>query len=220
MPFQVSGPSSNIAEISTAHKALRVEQRPLDHGTLGAYRKSMLSGTMAGSLAANSEIYQFRWSDATRLCSIHSVYLDGIVGGATVFTPGFVDIELVPARAFTADGTGGATGTTSGNNGKVRTSMGTSLITTASSIRCATTAALGIGTKVLDTDAIGQLALSFGATANVQYAGRVALFGEDPGNDHPLILATNEGFMIRATVPALGTWQFGVTVDWTELAAY
>jgi hypothetical protein len=35
-----------------------------------------------------------------------------------------------------------------------------------------------------------------------------------------LLLAQNEGFVVRATVPATGTWQFGVTVVWTEVASY
>jgi hypothetical protein len=40
-----------------------------------------------------------------------------------------------------------------------------------------------------------------------------------PG-EHPLILAQNEGIVIQATVPATGTWQFGVKIDWTEITAY
>jgi hypothetical protein len=48
----------------------------------------------------------------------------------------------------------------------------------------------------------------------------VVLFGEDIGPEHPVLLAQNEGFVVRATVPATGTWQFGITVAWAEVTAY
>lgn len=38
---------------------------------------------------------------------------------------------------------------------------------------------------------------------------------------HPLVLANQEGFVIRSVaVPATGTWQVAITVDWTEVDAY
>jgi len=46
------------------------------------------------------------------------------------------------------------------------------------------------------------------------------LFHANPGGESPLVFAQNEGFVVRATVPATGTWQFGVTVAWTEVTAY
>jgi hypothetical protein len=67
---------------------------------------------------------------------------------------------------------------------------------------------------------MGQISLSFGTATSVQYTGPVPMFGEDPGPEMPLLLAQNEGFVLRATVPATGTWQFGVTVVWAEITAY
>ena len=55
---------------------------------------------------------------------------------------------------------------------------------------------------------------------STQWIPMVDLFHADPGSESPLVLAQNEGFVIRATVPATGTWQFGCTVTWTELTAY
>lgn len=218
MAIQIAGNGGTVAEVSgTGFRSLRIEQRPLDPGALGAYRKSLLSGTMAAGLAANAEVFQFRWSDATRLCAVQSVTLDGLSGSATAFAAGFGKVDLVPARAWTADGSGGTAGTITGNNGKLRTSFGTTLL---GAVRISSTAALTAGTKTLDTDPIGQISLSFGTAVSVQYAGPTVLFGYDVSGMHPLVLAQNEGFVIRATVPATGTWQFGVTVHWTEVTAY
>ena len=218
MPLQVQGSSGIVADVAgTLFRAMKVQQMPIDYGTLGSYRLSMLSGTMAAGLAGNSEIFQFRWTDATRLCLVQRIILDGISGSATAFTAGFGKVDLLIARSFTASGSGGTAATITGNNGKMRTSMGTTLLGEA---RCASTAALGVGTKTLDTQAVGQISLSFGTTASVQYVNQTALLGEDIGTTHPLVLAQNEGFSIRATVPATGTWQFGVTVVWTEVTAY
>lgn len=218
MAIQIQGTVGTLAEVSgTTHRALRVEQRPLDYGALGDYRLSMLSGTMAAGLAGNAEIFQFRWTDATRLAAIRAIILDGLSGSATAFTAGFGKVDCLIARSFTVAGTGGNTATITGNNNKSRTSMGTTLL---GEIRCASTAALTAGTKTLDAQAIGQLSLAFGTAVSVQYANQVPMIAGNLQNDHPLILAQNEGFVLRATVPATGTWQFGATVLWSELAAY
>ena len=219
MAIQIQGSSGVVADVGgSTFRALKSQQMPLDYGSLGIYRKSLISGTMAAGLAANSEIFQFRWTDATRLCAVRRVTIDGLSGSATAFAAGLGNLQLYPARAFTASGTGGNAGTLTGNTGKMRTSMGTTLL---GDVRIASTAALGVGTKTLDTDPIGQISLSFGTAVSVQYiAVPTPLLGEDIGPEHPLVLAQNEGFMIRASVPATGTWQFGVTVCWAEVTAF
>jgi hypothetical protein len=218
MAIQQQGFSGVVAEVGgTGYRALRVEPRPLDPGALGAYRKTLRSGVMAAGLAAAAEVFQFRWTDATRLCVVQKVLIDGLIGSATAFAAGNGALDVVPARAWTVDGSGGTAGTLTGNNGKLRSSYGTTLL---GAVRIASTAALGAGTKTLDTDAVGQINFPVGTAASVQYVGQLPLMGEDVGSQPPLILALNEGFVIRATVPATGTWTFGVTVLWTEVAAY
>lgn len=219
MAFTLAGNGGVVAEVGgSGFRALRVEPRPLDPGSLGAYRKSLLSGTMAAGLAANAEIFQFRFTDATRICVVHRVTLDGLAGSATAFTAGFGKVDMVAARNWTADGSGGTAGTLTGNVGKLRTSYSSPLAGT--SIRISSTAALTAGTKTLDTDGIGLYSFTVGTAVSAQYAPQVVLFGEDMGAQHPLIFAQNEGFVLRASVPATGTWQFGVTVTWTEVTAY
>lgn len=218
MAIQIQGNSGTVMEVSgTGFRAIRMEKRPLEYGVLGSYSLSMLSGTIGAGLAANAEIFQFRWTDSTRLCAVHEVIIDGLGGSATAFAAGFAKVDCLIARSFTAAGTGGATATLTGNNQKLRTAMGSTLLGEA---RCASTAALGAGTKTLDSQAIGQYAFTVGTTASVQYINQLALFSDDTFGDHPIILTQNEGFVVRATVPATGTWQFGVTVRWTEVASY
>jgi len=218
MAIQLQGNSGVVAEVDgTNYRAMRATLRPIDAGALGSYRISQLSGTMAAGLAANSEIFQFRWSDATRLCVVTSVIFDGLSGSATAFAAGFGKVDMLVARSWTADGSGGTAATITGNNAKQRTSMGTTLL---GASRIASTAALTAGTKTLDNQAVGQYSAAFGTTASVQWMPQFDLFHADPGGESPLVFAQNEGLVIRATVPATGTWQFGVTVAWTEVTAY
>jgi hypothetical protein len=218
MAFKLIGNSNVAAEVSgTGFRALRVEPRPLDIGSLGTYRVSVLSGTMAAGLAGASEVVQFLWSDATRLAVIHSITLDGLGGTTTTFTAGLASVRLFAARSFTVAGTGGGIATLSGNNNKLRSSMGTTL---AGEIRVATTAALTAGTKTLDAQPFGQYAFSVGTAASVQYAEQVKLFDATGDGTYPLVLAQNEGWILQATVPATGTWQFGLTVCWSEVSSY
>lgn len=218
MAIQVQGSGGVVADVGgTGFRALKVQQMPIEFGALGTYRKSLLSGTMAAGLAANSNIYAWRWTDGTRLGVVQKVVLDGLSGSATAFAAGFGNVRMMAARSYTGASSGGTAGTLTGNNSKLRTSMGTTLI---GDIRIASTAALTAGTFTADTDPMGQISLSFGTAVSVQYANQVVLFGEDVGPEHPYIAAQNEGFTIQATVPATGTWQFGVSCRWAEVTAY
>lgn len=218
MAIQVQGNTGIVAEVDgTNYRAIRTTLRPIDHGSLGAYRVSGLSGTMAAGLAANAEVFQFRWTDATRLCVITSVVFDGLSGSATAFAAGFANVQLFVARSWTADGSGGTTLTLAGNNQKMRSNMNTTLI---GGSRIASTAALSAGTKTLDAQAVGQYSAAIGTGTSVQWIPQFDLFHVDPGGETPIVLSQNEGIVIRATVPATGTWQFGATVAWIEVTSY
>lgn len=218
MAIQVQGNTGIVAEVDgTNHRAVRTTLRPIDHGSFGSYRAAQISGTMAAGLAGNSEIFQFRWSDASRLCIVTSVVFDGLSGSATAFTAGFGKVDMLVARSWTADGSGGTALTLTGNNAKTRSNMGTTLLGAA---RIASTAALTAGTKTLDSNAVGQYSAAFGTGTSIQWIPQFDLFHTDPGGESPLVFSQNEGFVVRATVPATGTWQFGVTVAWTEVGAY
>lgn len=218
MAIQLQGNGGTVQEVDgTTFRAARVTVRPMDYGALGSYRVSGISGTMAAGLAANAEVFQFRWTDATRLAVITSVTLDGLSGSATAFAAGFGRVYMTIARGWSADGSGGTSVLPIINDGKMRTSMATTL---SNAMRIASTAALGAGTKTLDAQSVGQVSLSFSTAASVQVAQPIDLWHVDPGVEHPIVLSQNEGFVVRAVVPATGTWQFGITCTWTEVAAY
>lgn len=225
MAIQVQGNGGTIAEVDgTSYRALRVRNAPLDVGALGHYRLAMASGTIAAALVASGQLFHFRWTDATRLAVIHKIIISaGAIAAATATAA--VTIEAIVARAWTASGSGGTAATLTGNNMKTRTSMGTTLVGDA---RIASTGALTAGTNTLDTQGIGNVTLGIGTgaittTPNLTLIERTDLLEQDGIEQHPLVLAANEGFVIRngATAwPLSMTWALGVTVVWAEVAAY
>ena len=201
--------------VESKWNALRATLRPLDYGSLGIYQISAQTGTIAAGMAANSEIFQFRWTDATRLALITQIRFDGL-GSIAAFAAGFASFEAVIARSWSADGSGGTTLTPSVNNQKLRTSMGTSLV---GAVRIASTGALTVGTKTLDGRGCGAFVGGLPATAGAGLQ-QANLLDNETTNEHPIVLATNEGIVVRATVPATGTWTAGITVKWIEVASY
>lgn len=215
MSLQVRGYTGTVAEVDSTSRSLLVEPRPLQHAA-GHYQIAMVSGTMAAGLGAGSEIFQLRWTDSASIALIRSVRL--WAGGITAFTAGFASFRLSFATSFTVAGTGGNTATLTGRNGKLRTSM---TATAMNEIRCASTAALTAGTKTLDAQSLRTVGGATTATAGTVILPPTELLNSSAGDpDHPVVLAQNEGLIIIATVPATGTWTFGVDVDWLERSAY
>lgn len=224
MGVQITGNGGSVAEVDgTTFRALRTTGRPIDYGSLGFYRVSVSSGTMAAALAANSEIFQFRWPDATRFAVVTRV---AISAGANVAATAAAisSLRLTAARSWTVAGSGGTRLTMTGSNQKLRTSMGTSLV---NDIGVATTAGLTAGTKTLDAQDMGGVSFGIGTGAittalNLNIIPLTELLNIDASNDHPLVLAQNEGFVIRSGIifPASMTWAFTVNVSWAEVAAY
>jgi hypothetical protein len=167
------------------------------------------SGTMAAGISSDSEIFQFRWTHATQRAVIPLVRFSAGVG-ATAFTAGSVLFRLGKAQSWTVDGTGGSAATLTGNQGKLDSTLNAQALP---GVRIATTAALGAGTKTIVADHGG---VSGGATAT---AGDTLVAPTDMYSDllsvsRPIILNQNEGLIIRAIVPATGTWNFGVQIVW------
>jgi hypothetical protein len=211
------GTTASLAEVgAAAAKGLHVTVKPHDAGSLGHYRYAGFTGVIPAAFGANSEVFQFRWTDATRLCLIERVYVTASVS-TTAFAAGVpVQIDMVKATSWTVAGTLG-TAISPAALLKRRTSFGSSLVASGD-MRIATTAALGAGTKTLETLSIGALTGQPG-TAVTRFIADT-LLEYDPG-DYMLTLATNEGFVIRSVaVPGTGTWQMSVTVDWIEVGAY
>jgi hypothetical protein len=214
------GTSAALAETgAAAAKGLHVISKPQDYGSLGHYQVSVITGAIAAGMAANGEVFQLRWTDATRVCLIQKITVTGL-RCTTAFTAGTIDVKATIARSWSASGTGGTALTLTSDQANLRTSMGTSLVGDA---RIATTAALGAGTKTLDTQDIGTIVTHTGAVAAVGNITlpMVDLFECDvTDGEHPITLVQNEGIVVRATVPATGVWNIGVQVKWCELTAF
>lgn len=216
MPIQIVGNtnSSTAVEVEVNTKAMRAVIRPNDYGSLGIYSLGATSGVMAAALAANSPVYSFRWGNGTNLAVLRKVQISA--GGIAAFTAGIVTFQMFLARSFSASDTGGTSILPSGNGNKLRTSMGTTLLTDA---RISSTATLTAGTRTLDGQAAGTASGSTTATAGTVLMPFTSIF-EARASEFPCVFAQNEGFVIQATVPATGTWTFSVNTMWEELAAY
>jgi hypothetical protein len=237
--LQVQGAGGAVAEVGAfAAKGLHSINKPHDYGAFGHYRAVLTTGTMAAGMAANGELVQMRWVDATRFCVITHVAVLEFRNITTAFAAGPYNFQLIRSTAWSADGSGGAAVSVTDPQLQLRAaSMGASLFSTG--FRLATTAALGAGTKVFDTLPMGACFGNVGSTpAIAEYfipkgggatgtgGGGVDLFNPDTGaGEHPIVLSSNggstsEGISIRATVPATGTWIASFLVKWAEVTAF
>lgn len=197
-------------------------------GTLGHYRVAVVTGTLAAALAAAAQLFQFKWTDATRFAVIHRVRATFLP--LTLFTAATLtdatSFGLFVVRSYTAGG-GGTALTLTGNNAKQRASMGTTLV---SEIRIASTAALTAATT-LDAQAVAvslrkpnrvnpaaatEEVITSDAASVLEYIPDVAR------GEHPLVLSSNEGLVIanRTGWPAAGTGILSVELAWSEVSAY
>ena len=222
MAIQIQGSGGTTADVAgTTFRALKIQTMPTDYGALGHYGVGLATGILPAGLAANSEIFQFRWADATRFALVRRFRISAAVS-TTFFAAGVpVQIDLIKSTSWSVQGTLG-TGVTMGTALKKRATMGSSLVG-AGDMRIATTAALGAGTKTLEANSFA-MAMAPGPVAapGTIIAPGTVLWEADIGEgDHPFLLATNEGLSIRAVgVPALGTWQFTVQMSWAEISAF
>jgi hypothetical protein len=235
MAIQVQGAGGSIIEAGAfAAEGIHAILKPQDYGALGHYRAVLTTGTIGAGMAALGELVQMRWVDTTRFCIVFEVSVLEFFNVATAWTSGRFLFDVILSTAWTVDGTGGNAVSVTDPQLQLRPSaMGATLFSTG--FRLATTAALGAGTKTLNT-------LPFGATYGrvdavavkhhipqsnvVTTAGPAAgpgieLLHPDIGaGEHPIVLAQNEGISIRATVPATGTWTASFLVKWCEVTAF
>jgi hypothetical protein len=193
-------------------------------GAGGAFRVGAVSGTMAAALAANAEIFQFRYvTAASRIALINRVTISA---GANVAATAaaLLSMRMTVARAWTVAGSGGSRIVLTGDNANLRTSLATSEVNDAG---ISTTAGLTAGTKTLDTTDIGNVSYGIGTGAittslPLTILPLTELFNANQEGGYPLVLANQEGFVIRSGIigPATMTWAFSVNVSWLEVPAF
>lgn len=220
--------AANIARVGMGSGQIwspfQVTPGPLPVGTGGGYRISMTSGTIPAALAANSELFQFRYvTGASRVALIHGISVSAAMNVAAT-AAALQSLRATIARAWTADGTGGTAATLTGNIQKLDTQFATCEAT----VRMATTAALGVGTKTLDSQDVGGVSYSaltgaITVAINGTLVPKTNLLGEFAGSlAFPLVLRNQEGFVIRSGLagPAAMTWQLVVGVAWSEVQSW
>lgn len=218
--------SSQVSARATSG-ALFTEARPMMQ-TLGSYRLSVVTGTLAAALAASAVVFSARWGDSTKIAVIHKLrwrFLPLTPFTAATLTD-HTSFDAFLATGFSASHTGGTAISVAGTNLKLRQSMANSAFT---DLRIATTAALGGGTLTLLANAFGQ-SIRKGNRVNPAAATEETIQPTTDGFDgtfeigdgmHPIVLAPlNEGLIIRnRTVwPAAGTGILLVEMTWTEFA--
>jgi hypothetical protein len=218
MTTQLQGVGGTVNEVETNTRAQRSVLRPNDVGAQGSYSASVVSGTMAAGLGGAAPILAFLWKPAVVLTSLALIrrikFTANVLG--TGFTAGTVKFDFLIARAFTVQDTGGAAVTLTTNNAKARTSFAT----TQAAIQASATATLTAGTRTLDANPFRTLLNGVGTGTFISIVGDTEVYRAVPG-DWPLVFAgTGEGFVIQATVPATGTWNWACSIDWDEVSSY
>jgi hypothetical protein len=220
----IGGSSGVVADTESAFKSVRVTSYPKDPGALGVYSIGSQSGLMAAGLAANSEIFQWRWEHATNLCVPRTVFFSAACTSPQ-FAAGQINYEMRVARSWTANGANGIAINPTGNDGKKRTSFGNTLLSGLTGVRLSTTSTLGVGTKTLDTVALSAIVgqshtTTVGSSGGVIVTPQTTLWRRDTADEYPLVFAQNEGFVIRAAVPGTGVWAFSIGVEWAEYTSF
>jgi len=188
------------------------------------YRFSGFTGTIGAALAANSEVLQFRFLSGTKTFAlVHKVMFDGLGIVAVSTATGPLGFQLVPARAWTAAGSGGTRIAVSGDNLQMETAIANSQV---NDLGIATTGALTAGTKTLDANAQGQAIGGIGTGAVTIY-GSTSVIAPQPLFDAadagmPMIFANQEGFIIKTTHvgPTALTYVAGFSIQWSEVSAF
>lgn len=194
----------------------------LPQRSTNSYRITSTSGTIAAALAAGAQLFQFRWTSASLKANITRVRAS--FRALTPFTAATLTdfgFDLIKATAISAGGGGTALGAPS----VLAPGMSASAVATT---RIATTAAL---TAMTTLDAV-PIAQSLGypqrvnpAAATEEVINQIPILDFQPGlgaGDHPLVLGTNEGFVIanRVVWPAAGTGLLQVEVAWSEVPQF
>ena len=137
---------ANVVEVDPTLKAMRVTQRPME--CLGWYSFGLKTGAMP-TLAAGSTLLSLRYT-GSNLLAIRRIGMGAVT--STFSAAGLNDYAAYIARSFTGADSGGSSITLTGNNNKHRTSAAA---LSGGSLNVGTTAGLTVGTRTLDSQALG-----------------------------------------------------------------
>jgi hypothetical protein len=215
-----TGTSAGVGEMASSPQ--HVAQHPLSGNW---YRYSGFTGTIAAATAASSEVLQFRFVSGTKTYAlIYKVEFTGMGMVAVATAVGPMGFELVPARSWTAAGSGGTRIATTADNLQTETALSATQV---NDIGIATTGALTAGTKTLDANAQGNVIGGIGTAPITAYGSTSVipkghLHDADGEGQQPLVLANQEGFVVRTTHvgPAGFTYTAGFKIVWLEVTDF
>lgn len=196
----------------------------------GSFALSVPTGlvtTAAAGTASAGHLFAMRWASSTVSCFIKRVAARFTLTTA-YGTAQRTGCDLCVTRSYTVAHTGGTSveiGSTTADTNSIISSLGTSIIAV-DQIKVATTGGLTDGTHVIDVNSIGTLVGWSGAigdqvpTAGSGAGGGYGILFDQAQSSHrsPIVLAANEGIIIRNTVlmgaTGVGVWDF--LVEWDE----
>lgn len=198
----------------------------------GSYRLVVSTGavtTIAARTATAGQLFSFLWAPAS--LTSHQAYIKR-VGAKFTLTTAYgtaqeTGCDLIIARSYSAGATGATAvdlGSTVADTNSPRTAWNTSLMGVAGNCRVADAGALTSGTKTFDANPVGVLSGWSGAIGDkvpLATSGGSDDFGDlwnAKKTGYPLVLADNEGFVIRNLIlmgaTGVGRWDF--LVEWDE----
>jgi len=245
----VQGSSGLRAEVDgAAFRALRVVTRPAEFGVLGVYGltgDSFNSGTvMDAGLAAGVGVVIFEWLPkitglrAITFAAVHRVgfHMEAVTAASAAALASF-EIVVMRTKGFQLFNNIGPLFIDPNNIWKFRTSMSESLVTDRENGIFGSDGTAELGNSegpgyawttppTFDAQGFGNLTFGIGTAAtsaqtrrNVTPPGSLIF----DGRNHPLILATSEGWMIRVgptALPAGMTWRPRYHYVWSEILGY
>ena len=206
---------------SDKDRNLRVTERTPGFRSLGSYACGVSTGAITATLSANSNLFYVRWTDSTRYALIQKIWVNAYVTGTITAAVNFrlgaffgTGFSVAPSANQTA-------ATLTSRNCKLRTSMGTTLMT---AIYSCTTAGMTGATITLDTQPFAEIGGNTGTAVGTQFFGNAPapIFQCWYGGIHPVVLAANEGICVQNLVagPATGTFTCAFSVQWVEVDEY
>jgi hypothetical protein len=218
-------------EIDRLFAAARVSLRPLDPLSLdgqrmfGHYRLAARSGAITGApVIAGAPLFSLRWSAVDAVLVL--LFLEAYLVPTVVFTAAQeLGVDAILASAFTVADSAGTPIVPSAVSPVRKGTMNPSLVT---DLRIAAATLLTAGTRILDANpfAAGSgLANVVNPAAATEYVNPGGRFGfryrVEPG-EHPIVLARDEGLIIRNAIafPAAGAATLIVNAAYAEVGNY
>ena len=217
MAIQIQGNAGTVADVAgTTFRALNVNIKPVDYGSLGHYRTSVVI-TSTAAQAANSRIFEIR-NTGSNLLILTQMTLKAIQGAAG--TAQINRLDVYKATSFSAvDTTNTVTPVSS-----VRRTSTMAAYPGGAAVRHLTLAGnvngMTGGTLTKDTQAFGSLITPVAAAA--QSSMLITDIVDPNPLTHPFVFSNNEGFVVESAVLNVTSYGYTWCVDcaWAEVTAF